>query len=163
MRWTKFAILVMLAVSVLVWPVLAQKVVLNYNLSTEPPTADPALATDTTSVDIDEAMFLGLTDLGEIDLAPVPELATSWDVSADGLEWTFYMRTDVPWVHCDPDTGEITQVLDADGNPRIVNANEVVYGVKRTLNPNTGSDYAYVLYIIKGGMDLNTADPAAEN
>ena len=163
MRWIKFTVLVFLAVSVLVWPVLAEKVVLNYNLSTEPPTADPALATDTTSVDIDEAMFLGLTDLGEKDMAPVPELATSWDVSADGLEWTFYMRNDVPWVHCDPDTGEITKVLDADGNPRIVNANEVVYGVKRTLNPITGSDYAYVLYIIKGGRDLNTVDPAAEN
>ncbi len=163
MRWTKFTVLMILAVSVLMWPVLAQKVVLNYNLGTEPPTADPALATDTTSVDIDEAMFLGLTDLAEVDLAPVPELATRWENSQDGLIWTFHMRNDVPWVHCDPDTGEVTKVLDADGNPRIVNANEVVYGVKRTLDPNTGSDYSYVLYIIKGGKDLNTADPAAEN
>ncbi|MCK4682153.1 hypothetical protein KAT59_03905, partial [Candidatus Bipolaricaulota bacterium] len=142
MRWTKFAVLAILTVSVLVWPVLAQKVVLNYNLGAEPPTADPALATDTTSVYVDEAMFLGLTDLDEKDFFPVPELATSWDVSADGLEWTFHMRNDVPWVHCDPDTGEITKVLDADGNPRIVNANEVVYGTKRTLDPITGSDYA---------------------
>ena len=163
MRWTKFTVLMILAVSVLMWPVLAQKVVLNRNLGTEPPTADPALATDTTSVEIDEAMFLGLTDLAEEDLAPIPELATDWEVSTDGLEWTFHMRNDVPWVHCDPDTGEVTKVLDADGNPRIVNANEVVYAVKRTLDPNTASDYAYVLYILKGGKDLNTADPAAEN
>ena len=140
-----------------------EKVTLHVNLGTEPPTADPSLATDTTSVAVIEHLFLGLTDLDDQTYAPVPELATKWEVSEDGLEWTFYMRDDVTWVKYNPATGEVEQVLDEDGNPRIVNAHDVVYGVKRTCDPRTGSDYAYVLYIIKGCEELNTADPEAEN
>ena len=34
--------------------------VMNLNWGTEPPTADPALATDTTSVDLDGQLFMGL-------------------------------------------------------------------------------------------------------
>ena len=41
----------------------------------------------------------------------------------------------------------------------IVTANDVVYGVLRTLDPRTGSPYAYVLntYIV-GAEEFNTAD-----
>jgi oligopeptide transport system substrate-binding protein len=49
-------------------------------------------------------------------------------------------------------------VVDADGNPRFVNANDVVYGVKRTLDPATGSGYAYVLYTIKNAVPVNSGD-----
>jgi oligopeptide transport system substrate-binding protein len=38
---------------------------LNLNLGTEPPTLDPSLATDTTSVEVDESLFLGLTDFDD--------------------------------------------------------------------------------------------------
>ena len=71
---------------------------INMNLGTEPPTADPALATDTTSVQVDEMLFLGLTDFDDKTLEVIPELATEWSVSADGLVWTFKMRKDVDWV-----------------------------------------------------------------
>ena len=151
-------LVVLMAVGLFLWPVLGQdKVLLRANLGTEPPTADPALATDTTSVTIIEQMFLGLTDLAEEDMSPIPELATSWEISEDATEFIFHLRKDVHWVHCDPETGEVTQ-LD-----RVVNAHDVVYGVLRTLDPRTASDYAYVLYIIKGAYDFNTADPEAEN
>jgi ABC-type oligopeptide transport system substrate-binding subunit len=36
-------------------------VTLHWNYGTEPPTADPSLATDTTSVDVDTNLFVGLT------------------------------------------------------------------------------------------------------
>jgi oligopeptide transport system substrate-binding protein len=157
MRMLKILGLSVVLVGLFLWPVLGEKVVLRGNLGTEPPTADPALATDTTSVTVTEQLFLGLTDLAEEDMSPLPELATHWEFSEDGLQITFYMRKDVHWVHCDPETGEVTQ-LD-----RVVNAHDVVYGVKRTLDPRTASDYAYVLYIIKGASDFNNADPEAEN
>ena len=133
-------------------------VTLDANLGSEPPEADPALATDTTSVLIDEQMFLGLTDFDDETNEVIPELATEWWVSKDGLTWTFKMRDDVLWVTYNPATGQVEQVLDADGNPMIVNAYEVEYAVKRTINPKTASDYAYVLYIIKNGMELNTGE-----
>jgi len=69
---------------------------LNWNLGTEPPTIDPQLATDTTSVDVDAALFLGLTDIDPDTAAVIPELATEWSASADGLVWTFKMRNDAP-------------------------------------------------------------------
>lgn len=133
-------------------------VTLNVNLGSEPPQVDPALSTDTTSVQVDEVLFLGLTDFDDVTLEVIPELATEWSVSADGLVWTFKMRDDVPWVRYNPATGETTIMTDDEGNPAMVNAHDVEYAVKRTLNPETGSDYAYVLYIIDGAMAVNSGE-----
>jgi len=125
---------------------------LNWNLGTEPPALDPALATDTTSVFVDEQLFLGLTDFDDTtDAAVIPELATEWSVSSDGLTWTFKMRKDGQWVHYDPATGKAE-------TQRPVTAHDIEYGVKRTLNPETASDYAYVCYIIKNGEAINTGE-----
>ena len=140
-------------------PVPSEKpVTLNMNLGTEPPQVDPALSTDTTSVFVDEQLFLGLTDFDDETSEVIPELATEWDVSDDGLVWTFKMRDDVPWVRYDPATGETTVMTDDEGNPDMVDAHEVEYAVKRTLDPATGSDYAYVLYIIEGAIAVNTGE-----
>jgi len=140
---------------------MMQPVTLNWNLGTEPPTADPSLATDTTSVDLTENLWIGLTIFNPVTNEVEPYLATSWEVgeNADGDQtWTFYLRDDVPWVKYDPVTGETTQEVDADGNPRFVNADDVVYGVKRTVDPATGSDYAYVTYVIKNAAAINGGD-----
>ena len=135
-------------------PVPAKKVTLDMIWGTEPPTFDPSLATDTTSVWGDELLFLGLTGFDVDGVTTIPELATKWDVSADGTVYTFHLRNDAKWVHLNLATGEVEEV-----GP--VTAHDVEYGVKRTLNPNTASDYAYVLYIIKGAEEFNTADPTA--
>ena len=42
---------------------------------------------------------------------------------------------------------------------RPVTASDVVYAVRRSCDPRTASDYAYVDYVIAGCMELNTADP----
>ncbi|RMF00410.1 MAG: peptide ABC transporter substrate-binding protein [Chloroflexi bacterium] len=133
----------------------ANRVRLDAVIGTEPPSLDPALGTDTTSIFFIRQMFMGLAGFDQ-DANVVPELATDWDVSDDGLVWTFHMRDDVQWVHRDPNTGEYEAI-------RPVTAQDVEYGVKRTLNPNTASDYAYVLYVIDGAEAFNTADPNAED
>jgi oligopeptide transport system substrate-binding protein len=128
-----------------------EKVTLDLAFGTEPPTLDPALATDTTSVWMDRQMFVGLTAFDE-KANIIPSLATEWSVSDDGLTWTYKMRNDVHWVTRNPATGEIQDL-------GLVTAKDVEYGVKRTLDPKTASDYAYVLYIIKGAEEFNTATP----
>jgi len=133
----------------------AGKVKITSVIGTEPPSLDPALATDTTSIFMIRQMFNGLASFDE-SANVVPGLATDWSVSDDGLTWTFNMRDDVQWVHRDPNTGE----FEALGP---VTANDVVYGVLRTLDPNTASDYSYVLYAINGAEEFNTADPGAED
>ena len=40
------------------------------------------------------------------DLSMEPALAESWDISDDGLIYTFNLRTDIPWVKHNPVTGE---------------------------------------------------------
>jgi oligopeptide transport system substrate-binding protein len=122
---------------------------LNMNLGGEPPTLDPALATDTTSVDLTECLFLGLTDYDDETSEVISELAESWEVSGDGLKWTFHMRQDVYWTKYDPASGKVEK-------KRPVTAHDVEYGVKRTLAPATASDYAYLLYIIENGEAVNT-------
>ena len=129
------------------------KIALNTVMGTEPPTVDPAVSEDNTSVWLVEQMFLALTDYDDDTLEVVPELATSWEMSEDGTVYTFHLRDDAKWVNYAG--GNVTEV-----GP--VTANDVVYGVRRTLDPRTGSPYAYVLnsYIV-GAEELNTADPTA--
>lgn len=142
---------------------MADKVTLNFNLGSEPPTADPALASDTTSNDVTTNLFVALVNIDAVTNEVVPSLATDWSVSDDGLEWTFNLRNDVAWVHYDPIAGETVQVVDDEGNPRFVTAHDVVYGAKRTVNPETASDYAYVTYVIKNALELNTGEDADGN
>jgi oligopeptide transport system substrate-binding protein len=133
----------------------ANKVTVNTVVGTEPPSLDPSLATDTTSVWLIRQMFTGLTAFDE-KANVIPALATEWKVSADGLKWTYKMRNDVKWVARDPKTGEIKEV-----GP--VTAKDVVYGTLRTLDPSTASDYAFVLYVLQGGEEFNTAKPTDED
>jgi len=134
-------------------PEAATEVVLDTNLRTEPPSLDPSTATDTTSIDLLRNLQIGLTQLTS-DGDVLPMLATDWEMSEDGLEYTFHMRDDAEWVKYNTGTGEIEEL-------RPVTAQDVVYGVRRTFDPRTASDYAYVAYIIKGGQELNNADVTA--
>jgi oligopeptide transport system substrate-binding protein len=134
-------------------------VVLHWNWGTEPPTADPALATDTVSVDLDMNLFVGLTRFDPASREILPWLAESWGISEDGLVYTFRLRGDVPWVKYNTANAEIELIYDDQGKQRMVNAYDVEYGVKRTLLPDTGSNYAYVLYIIKNAEAVNNAEP----
>jgi len=126
----------------------ADKVKLDTVVGTEPPSLDPALATDSMSIFMIRQMFEGLTGFDE-KANVVPALAKEWKVSDDGLTWTFKMRDDIKWVHRDSNTGKFEDLGK-------VTAKDVEYGVKRTLDPNTASDYAYVLYVIEGAEAFNT-------
>ena len=129
------------------------------------PTLDPSLAEDTTSIQMGLELFVGLTRLNEQTAEVEPGMATEWKVSDDGLVYTFTLRKGIPWVHYDRETGEVVVVKDEKGEPRYVTAHDFVYGVKRTLDPKTGSNYAYMNWIIKnaqavnGGSELGDQDP----
>jgi len=146
---TLLLVLAMVATSCKPAEKLAKEI--NLNHGTEPPTLDPNLATDTTSVQSDYLLFMGLTKLNVDTVEPEPWLATEWSVSDDGLTWTFKMRKDVYWVHYDPASGKAEK-------KRPVTAYDIEYSTKRTLNPETASDYAYVNYIIKNGEAVNTGE-----
>ena len=67
----------------------------------------------------------------------IPGQAESWDVSEDGLVYTFHLRDGIQW---------------SDGTP--VTAGDFEYAFRRLFDPATASEYAYLQYPIKGGSEI---------
>lgn len=144
-------------------PEPAEKKVLRLNMGPgDIPTLDPALGTDTSSIQIIWETHLGLARQDEVTNEVQPGIAESWDISEDGKVYTFHIRPDIYWVKYNGT--EVVQVLDCEGNPRTVKAQDFYYGILRTLAPATASQYAYVLgFALAGAADYNngvTDDPA---
>jgi len=69
---------------------------LVYGINTQPNTLNPLLAPDIVSRWAIELVFDGLVDVNE-RLDVVPALAQRWQVSPDGLTWSFDLRRGVRW------------------------------------------------------------------
>jgi oligopeptide transport system substrate-binding protein len=67
----------------------------------------------------------------------VPGVADKWEVSADGLSWTFHLRDGVKW---------------SDGSPLV--AGDFEYALKRQMDPKTGSTFTWFYSDIKGADDV---------
>jgi ABC-type transport system substrate-binding protein len=68
-------------------------------------TLDPAQINQVLQFQIASMVLSGLTHINA-DLFPEPDLAESWEVSDDGLEWTFNLRQGVTWHNGDPFTAD---------------------------------------------------------
>jgi len=150
-------------------PEAAAPKVLNYQrgmLAGDMPTLDPSKATDTSSIQFLSNMMVGLTKLNSETAALEPGMAESWEavINDDGTQTiTFNLRQGIPWVSYNGT--EVVQVMDCQETPqpRTVKAQDFAYGILRTLNPATASDYAFILYTLVGGEDYftgKTEDPA---
>jgi len=64
---------------------------------------NPFLGYSGTSYEVFHLTYDFLVGYGT-DLSPRPELATSWETSADGLTWTFHLRDGVKWQDGQPFT-----------------------------------------------------------
>ena len=90
-------------------------------LFVDPPTIDPHVTTDATSARIIVEVFGGLVTIDPA-LNIVPDLAESWDISNNGLVYTFHLRHDAKF---------------HDGTP--VTAHDVQWSLERATNPLTES------------------------
>jgi peptide/nickel transport system substrate-binding protein len=63
----------------------------------DPKSFNDIVAKETSSTLITSLIFEGLTKTNAFTLQVEPFLARDWDVSEDGLTWTFYLREDVVW------------------------------------------------------------------
>ena len=142
--------------------------VLNMNFGPgDVPTIDPGLASDTSSITIINGTNIGLTYLKEADATLHPGIASSWDISEDGLTYTFHLIADIPWVRYDgTEVVKVQSCPDEAGatKDRVVTAYDFEYGIKRALAPETASPYAYVLnFAIKGAAEYNAGEGAVED
>jgi|GEM_PF-16147 len=113
---------------------------ITVNWGGEPPDLDPQTSTDQVSFWILNASLEGLVRLNP-DGSVGPGLAETWDLSDDGLTYTFHLR-DALW---------------SDGTA--VTAGDFEYAWKRAIDPDTGSEYAYQMYHIVNAMEINTNEP----
>lgn len=104
----------------------------------EPRDLDPHLVTAYTDMNVIAAIFEGLTALDEQTAKPEPAAAASWDISPDGLVYTFHLRPDAKW---------------SDGSP--VTAQDFAYSFQRILTPTLASEYSYMLWPIKNAEAYN--------
>jgi oligopeptide transport system substrate-binding protein len=127
-------------------------------------TIDPGLAETTDQIQVINQIFMGLTMQDVTNGNPTPGIATGYEVSEDGLTYTFTLMDNVPWVRYNADTDAVEQLLDDSGNPMMVTAEDVRYGILRSLNPETASPYSYVLvpYIV-GAEAYNAGEGSADD
>lgn len=112
--------------------------VFRYNNGAEPETIDPGLATGQPDGRICRAIFEGLTVPDPQTLEPLPGQAYRWDMSPDGLTYTFHLRPDIRWT---------------DGTP--VTAHDFAFAWRRVLNPATAARYAGLFYMIDNAEAFN--------
>jgi oligopeptide transport system substrate-binding protein len=125
-------------------PAEGKEQVLNLLESAEIPSMDSTLATDSVSFNVMNNVFEGLYRLGENDEAVLGMAAEEPQVSEDGLTYTFKIR-DAKWSNGDP-----------------VTANDFVYAWQKALNPDTGAEYAYIMYDIKNAAKVNAGEVPVE-
>jgi oligopeptide transport system substrate-binding protein len=110
--------------------------VLHYGNGGDPKTLDPNKQSLVLEGNIMYELFEGLVTYdtaGDI----VPGQAESWNVSEDGLTYTFRLREGLTW---------------SDGHP--VTADDFVYSMSRLLNPLTAAELSFSLYAVKNAENV---------
>ncbi len=116
---------------------------LNMAITSSPQTMDPQLCFDTISGSVLNFMCSGLYRCNE-KMESVPDLAESYDVSDDGLIYTFHLREDLKW---------------SDGSS--LTAEDFVCAFQRLADPDVGSSSAFLITdacVIKNAAEINSGE-----
>ena len=113
--------------------------IMHMAIGAEPRDLDPHMVSAYTDMQVVLALFEGLVAVDEATSRPVAASAESWEIANDGMSWTFHLRPDLRW---------------SDGTP--LTAETFRDSFRRALAPDLASEYAYVLYAIRGAADFNS-------
>ena len=99
---------------------------ITYTLREDLPSMDPQNSNSISCATAEICTYAMLTRNVEGEIKP--DAAESWDISDDGLTYTFHLRDGIKW---------------SDGKD--VTAGDFEYSWKRLVNPETAADYNYML------------------
>ena len=117
-----------------------QQAELVVRLSDELLSMDPAIMTSGTDYGVAYSVYSGLVRQEFAGTAIRPDLASRWEVSPDGLTYTFFLRRGVKW---HKGFGELT-------------AEDVKYSFDRVMDPKTGSRFRTDFELVKS---VTVVDP----
>jgi len=80
----------------------AKKPILQLGWTAEPDSLNPLIGWESSTLELMHLNYDYLVGFSAADLMPRPELATSWEHSADGKTWTFHLRKGVKWQDGEP-------------------------------------------------------------
>ena len=110
------------------------KTIFNFNMDEGLTSMDPAFARNKNALWIDNQLYNGLVQIDD-SLHTQPAIAKSWQLSADGLTYTFYLRGDV-YFHDD--------ALFPQGKGRRVTAGDFAYSFGRLIDPQVASSGSWI-------------------
>lgn len=112
-------------------PALAAKP-LVFCAETAPEGFDPALWDSASTYNVTRQIFQGLVAFKRGGVEIVPALASKWEISADGLSYTFHLRKGVRFQH-----------TDYFSPKRMFSADDVVFTVQRWIKPELPFNAAF--------------------
>ncbi len=115
--------------------------VLHMSIGASPQSIDPHVVIGSPGIKVLDALCESLLHIDSETYEVGPALASSWEISENGKEYTFTLRPDARWSNGDPVTAE-----------------DFVYTWKRSLMPAVGWQYAPDFYAIKGAAAYNKGE-----
>lgn len=115
----------------------AAKKILNYGNGAEPKDLDFQIVTGAPEHRFALTFFEGLVS-EDPQLNLIPGVAEKWEISPDGLIYTFHLRADAKWSNGDPVTAE-----------------DFVLSYQRMITPALAAEYSYMLWHVVGAEDYN--------
>ncbi len=118
------------------------------SLSDNPQNLDPQIALDHSSVTVAKNLFIGLFKFINGQLTPA--VAENFQISKDGLTYTFYLNNGFKWKTAGDFEAPVT-------------AYDFVFAFRRLFDPSTESPHAQNYYCIAGGEDAHKGNAPLEN
>lgn len=126
---------------------------ISYALDASPSTLDPQYAGDTPAQIVINNVFEGLIRLSE-NGEVIPGIAESWEISPDGLTYTFKLRQDTKWKCPTVIKKEFGEEFYNKFNVEPVTAHDFVFAMQRAVSPEINSSLAHRLFAIVNATEI---------
>ncbi|MBO5859334.1 MAG: hypothetical protein J6R20_06110 [Clostridia bacterium] len=124
-----------------------------YPLSASPSTLDPQFVNDINSMIVINNTFEGLVRL-DADGKIIPGIASDWEISPDGMTYTFHLKEGTEWFCPTALKSEFGADFYKKFSSEKVTAHDFVFAFRRAVMPETNSPSAHRLFVIENAPEI---------